>query len=61
MQNHLKALYEGVTLDDLSAKVAELTRPAGLAWPGTVDVIYQSIEGLRAAMPRVHGGLVLHR
>jgi amidophosphoribosyltransferase len=55
MRNEVRALYEPFTLDELSAKVSELIRTPGLAWRGRLDVIYQSVEGLRAAMPRFTG------
>jgi len=55
MRNEVRALYEPFTLDELSAKVSELIRSPGLAWRGRLDVIYQSVEGLRAAMPRFTG------
>jgi amidophosphoribosyltransferase len=55
MHNEVRALYEPFTLDELSAKVSELIRSPGLAWRGRLDVIYQSVEGLRAAMPRFTG------
>jgi amidophosphoribosyltransferase len=49
--NHVKAIYEPFSLAELEGKVAELVRSPGLAWPGRIDVIYQSVEGLRRAMP----------
>ena len=55
MRNEVRALYEPFTLDELSAKVAELIRAPGLAWTGRLDVVYQSVEGLRSAMPRFTG------
>ncbi len=51
MENHVAAIYDRFTLDELSAKVAQLVRPATIDWTGEIDVIYQSVEGLRHAMP----------
>ena len=50
MQNQVKALYEQFSLKEISCKIAELVRPTDLDWNGKLDVIYQDVEGLRAAM-----------
>lgn len=50
MVNHVAAIYERNTLAELSAKIAELVRPADLPWKGELDIIYQDIDGLRSAM-----------
>ena len=55
MQNQVKALYDQFTLKDISCKVAELVRPNDLDWNGQLDVIYQDVDGLRAAMPEYTG------
>lgn len=55
MQNEVRAVYDAFTLEELSAKVAQLVRSPRMAWPGRIDVLYQSIEGLHAAMPGYTG------
>jgi amidophosphoribosyltransferase len=55
MANHVKAIYDRFTLEELSAKVAHLVRPKTISWPGTVDIIYQRVEDLRRAMPEFTG------
>jgi amidophosphoribosyltransferase len=55
MRNEVRAIYDPFTLDELSAKVADLIRTPGLAWRGRLDVLYQSVPGLHAAMPRFTG------
>lgn len=55
MQNHVRAIYDAFTLEELSAKVAQLVRAPGLAWQGPIHVLYQTIEGLHAAMPGYTG------
>jgi amidophosphoribosyltransferase len=55
MQNHVQAIYDAFTLEQISAKVAQLVRTPNLAWPGRIDVLYQTIEGLHAAMPGYTG------
>jgi len=55
MVNHVKALYEPFSLGQIERKVAELVRAKSLNWNGPIEVIYQSIAGLRAAMPEHTG------
>jgi len=55
MVNHVKAIYEPISLTELEGKVAALVRSPELAWTGRIDVIYQSVEGLRRAMPAYTG------
>ncbi len=55
MENQVKALYEQFTLKEISCKIAELVRPTDLDWNGQLDVIYQDVDGLRAAMPAYTG------
>lgn len=55
MRNHVKAIYDRITLRDLSVRVAQLVRPHDVGWDGRVDVIYQDIEGLRRAIPHHTG------
>ena len=51
MVNHVGLIYERFTLDELSAMIAQLVRPRTLDWSGEVEIIYQSVEGLRTAIP----------
>ena len=55
MRNHVKAIYDRITLVEMSAKVSELVRPHDIAWGGRVDVVYQDIEGLHRAIPNHTG------
>jgi amidophosphoribosyltransferase len=53
MVNHVAAIYDRFTLEEISAKVSQLVRPraGSMPWNGPIDVIYQAVDGLRAAMP----------
>jgi amidophosphoribosyltransferase len=51
LENHVAKIYERFTLEEISAMVARLVRPRRIDWKGRIDVIYQSVDGLRAAMP----------
>ncbi|MHC4909988.1 MAG: amidophosphoribosyltransferase, partial [Planctomycetota bacterium] len=53
--NHVQAIYEPFTLEDISRKVSELVRPPRDEYAGEVDIIYQSVEGLQASMPDYTG------
>ncbi|MBC8203530.1 MAG: amidophosphoribosyltransferase [Planctomycetes bacterium] len=55
MQNQVKALYDQFSLKEISCKIAELVRPTHLDWNGKLDVVYQDVEGLNAAMPDYTG------
>ena len=50
LENHVRRLYEPFSLDELSAKISALVRPRSTAWDGRLDILYQSIDGLRDAM-----------
>jgi amidophosphoribosyltransferase len=51
MVNHVTAIYERFSLEEISNKVAQLVRPRDLDWGGDVEIIYQSVDGLRASIP----------
>lgn len=55
MVNHVRAIYEPFSLEQIERKIAQLIRSETLEWPGRIEVIYQSVEGLRTAMPH-HSG-----
>ena len=55
MVNHVAAIYQPFSLDELSDKIAQLVRPKSIEWTGPIEVVYQSIAGLRQAMPN-HSG-----
>ncbi len=55
MVNHVKSIYDRFSLDEISAKVAGLVRSPTLRWQGEITVIYQTVEGLQAAMPAHRG------
>ncbi|MFT4593991.1 MAG: amidophosphoribosyltransferase, partial [Phycisphaerales bacterium] len=55
MKNVVKKLYEQFSLKEISCKIADLVRPKGLGWNGQLDIIYQDVDGLRAAMPEYTG------
>jgi amidophosphoribosyltransferase len=53
--NHVRRLYEPFKPQEISAKIVELVRPKTLGWQGGIEIIYQSIENLHAAVPEHRG------
>ena len=52
-QNHVKALYDQFTDEEISAKVAEIVKPADMK--AEVDVIFQTVDNLHKACSRHTG------
>ncbi|MBA3936874.1 MAG: class II glutamine amidotransferase [Planctomycetes bacterium] len=49
--NHVKRVYEPFTDDELSERIAKLVRPTDLTWDGEVRIVFQTVAGLRWAIP----------
>jgi len=55
MRNRVKAIYDPFTDDELSTMISEMVRPVDSTWKGEIQVIYQTVEAMREAIP-VHNG-----
>lgn len=53
--NHVRKLYEPFTPEQISAKIVERVRPKGIDWKGEIEIIFQTIEHLHAAVPQHTG------
>ncbi len=53
--NEVARIYDQFTLQELSAQIAKLVRSPELKFDGEIEVLYQSIEGLRSSMPEHTG------
>jgi amidophosphoribosyltransferase len=53
--NHVRKLYDQFTAEEISAKISALVHPPGVEWTGQVEVIFQKIENLHAAVPNHRG------
>jgi amidophosphoribosyltransferase len=53
--NHVRMIYDLFAPEEISAKLVELVRPKNLEWGGEIEVIFQTIENLHAAVPH-HSG-----
>jgi amidophosphoribosyltransferase len=53
--NHVRKIYEPFTPEELSAEIVERVRPTGIEWKGEIEIIFQTIENLHAAVPSSTG------
>lgn len=53
MTNHVRAIYEQFTVDEINRKIVEMLCPEGMTTP--VEIVFQSIEGLHSAIPNHKG------
>jgi amidophosphoribosyltransferase len=53
--NHVRKIYDPFTPEQISAKIAERVRPKGVEWHGPIEIVFQTIESLHAAVPRNTG------
>ncbi|MDR2628150.1 MAG: amidophosphoribosyltransferase [Dysgonamonadaceae bacterium] len=51
--NHVKAIYQPFSTEEISAKIAQLLTPEGTE--AQVEIVYQSLEGLHQACPDHQG------
>jgi amidophosphoribosyltransferase len=49
--NHVKRIYESFTNEEIAQKISELVRPKDITWQGNVQIVYQTVAGLRWAIP----------
>jgi amidophosphoribosyltransferase len=53
--NHVRRIYEPFSAEEISARIAKLVRPTKIEWQGEIEIIFQTIENLRAAVPNHTG------
>jgi amidophosphoribosyltransferase len=51
MINYVQKLYNQCSVEALTAKIAELVRPADMPWNGEIKIMYQTVDGLHDAIP----------
>ncbi len=49
-RNRVKGVYEAFTAEQISAEISRMVYPEDTEWRGEVEVIYQTIENLRASI-----------
>lgn len=55
MGNPVKAIYEPFSYEELSDEVAQQITPEDVTWKGKVEVVFQTVAGLKDAIPNHHG------
>jgi amidophosphoribosyltransferase len=53
MRNCVRDVYKPFTIEEINEKIVEMLRPEGVTTP--IELVYQSIEGLRTAIPNHKG------
>ena len=53
--NHVRKIYESFTAEEISLKITQLVSPQANGWQGEIEIIFQSIESLHAALPNHTG------
>jgi amidophosphoribosyltransferase len=53
--NHVRKIYEAFSAEEISAKIVERVRPKNGDWRGEVEIIFQTVENLHAAVPHHTG------
>lgn len=53
--NFVKRIYETFSDEEISARISELVRPADIEWDGKIEIVYQTVAGLRWAIPNHTG------
>ncbi|HTL66167.1 MAG TPA: amidophosphoribosyltransferase [Lacunisphaera sp.] len=53
--NHVRRIYESFTAEEISAKITQIVSPKPNGWTGQIEIIFQSIENLRKALPNHTG------
>lgn len=53
--NHVRRIYEPFRPEEISARIVELVRPKNLEWSGEIEIIFQTVENLHAAVPNHTG------
>lgn len=55
LTNHVRRIYEPFSPEEISTKIVERVRPTGIEWQGEIEIIFQRIESLHAALPQHTG------
>ena len=53
--NHVKRLYDRYTDEQISKKIAELVYPKDVDWQGELEILFLTVEKMRAALPENNG------
>lgn len=54
-KNLVQRIYAGISEEELSVKIGQIITPRDCTWQGEIKIIYQTIAGLRSALPNHRG------
>jgi amidophosphoribosyltransferase len=55
MVNHVRLIYDQFSHREIEGRIGQLVRADDLQWTGDIEVRYQTVDGLRDAMPGFTG------
>lgn len=58
--NPIQKIYAPFSLEELSCKIGELVTPPHTQWKGELQILYQSADGLKKALPNFSGDWYFH-
>lgn len=50
MENHVKRIYDRYTVDQISAKIADLVYPKDVPWKGRLEILFLEVEKMKEAL-----------
>ena len=50
MKNHVKRIYDRYTVDQVSAKIADLVYPKEVPWSGRLEILFLEVEKMKEAL-----------
>ncbi len=53
--NPIRRIYDAFTAEEIAAQIVERVRPRNVEWKGEIEIIFQTIENLHAAVPNHTG------
>lgn len=53
--NYVRKIYEPFTPEEISARITDLVSPPNPSWGGKIEIIFQKVENLHAAVPKHTG------
>jgi len=53
--NYVRKIYEPFTPEEISARITDLVSPPNPSWGGKIEIIFQKVENLHAAVPHHTG------
>ncbi len=55
LSNPIRRIYDCFSAEEISAQIVERVRPKNVEWSGPIEILFQTIENLHAAVPQHTG------